>query len=230
MNKRIILISLIFFGCGHPSEKSNEGWKTIEVGDYKFDFPRDFELVEEKGIDSYVGRIQGDSMSFVFDFGYYSNDFGQTRQEYLDKGNWRLFLPSQFMKAGTTYDQTNIPKVDVLSIRPATIRDSTLGKGCDYVAKCKHDNTEFEIAVYIPDEIDQINYTIDTIGNQYRKIVIPKDPQNGTTGIYLRNLKSFNESINGFLALSMATDKLTKQQQETALKIFKTGRQKIETK
>jgi hypothetical protein len=36
--------------------------------------------------------------------------------------------------------------------------------------------------------------------------------------------------MNSFLALSMATDKLTKQQQVTALKIFRTGRQEIEPK
>jgi hypothetical protein len=85
---RLLTISLLFllFGCGQTSDRQ---WKTIEIGDYLFDFPSDFKLVEEKGIDSYVGKIQGDSMWFGFDFGYYSNDFEQTQQEYLDKGDWR---------------------------------------------------------------------------------------------------------------------------------------------
>ena len=130
------------------------------------------------------------------------------------------------MKEGITYDQTNTPKVDVMSIRPATIQDSIIGKGCDYVAKCKHDKTEFDFAIYIPNEIKQTNYSIDTVDNQYRKIVWAKDPQKGTTGIYLRDLNGFNKSINSYLALSMATSKLTSKQQETALKIFKTGRHK----
>lgn len=221
-----ILITILLFGCGQTEKKSDGQWKTIEVGDYLFDFPTDFELVTEKGIDSYVGKIKGDSMWFGFDFGYYSNDFEQTPQEYLDKGHWRLALSHQFMKEVITYDQTNMPKVDVINIRPATIQDSTIGKGCDYIAKCKHDTTEFDFAVYIPDEIKQLNFTIDTVDNQYRKIVLAKDTQNGTTGIYIRDLNSFNESINSYLALSMATSKLTTKQQEIALKIFKTGRHK----
>jgi|SRR5690606_9736023 len=230
--KRLLtfFVIVILFGCGQTEKKSEGQWKTIEVGDYLFDFPSDFELVTEKGIDSYVGKIKGDSIEFGFDFGYYSNDFEQTSQEYLENGFWRNELSYRFMKEGITYDQTNTPKVDVMSIRPATIQDSIIGKGCDYVAKCKHDKTEFDFAIYIPNEIKQTNYSIDTVDNQYRKIVWAKDPQKGTTGIYLRDLNGFNKSINSYLALSMATSKLTSKQQETALKIFKTGRHKSEKK
>ena len=217
---------IILFSCGQTEKKLDGQWKTIEVGDYLFDFPADFELVSEKGIDSYVGKIKGDSMWFGFDFGYYSSDFEQTSQEYLENGFWRMQLPYRFMKEGITYDQTNTPKVDVINIRPATIQDSNIGSGCDYVAKCKHEKTEFDFAVYIPNEIKQTNYLIDTVDNQYRKVVWAKDPKKGTTGIYIRDLNGFNESINSYLALSMATGKLTSKQQETALKIFKTGRHK----
>src|SRR5688572_5076506 len=98
MNRLLVIsIVIILFGCGESSKKLDE-WKTIEVGNYEFDFPPDFELIKEKGIDSYVGKIKGDSMSFGFDFGYYSNDLGQTTQEYLSHGDWRLALPYQFMK------------------------------------------------------------------------------------------------------------------------------------
>lgn len=229
-----ILITILLCGCGQTEKKSDwqkekkpEGqWKTIEVGDYLFDFPGDFELVTEKGIDSYVGKIKGDSMWFGFDFGYYSSDFEQTPQEYLDNGFWRNDLSYRFMKEEITYDQTNTPKVEVMSIRPATIQDSVTGKGCDYVARCKHEKTEFDFAVYIPNEIKQTNCSIDTVDNKYTKIVWAKDPKKGTTGIYLRDLNGFNESINSYLALSMATSNLTSKQQETALKIFKTGRHK----
>jgi len=217
---------IIFFGCRQTEKKPDGQWKIIEVGDYLFDFPADFELVTEKGIDSYVGKIKGDNMLLGFDFGYYSSDFEQTSQEYLENGFWRNELPYRFMKEGITYNQTNTPKVDVISIRPATIQDSIIGSGCDYVAKCKHEKTEFDFAVYIPNEIKQTNYSIDTVDNQYRKIVWAKDPKKGTTGIYIRALNGFNESINNYLALSMATGTLTSKQQETALKIFKTGRHK----
>ena len=221
-----ILVTTFLIGCGQIENKSVEKWKTVEVGDYLFDFPDDFELVTEKGIDSYVGKIKADSMCFGFDFGYYSNDFEQTPQEYLAEGNWRLYLPNQFMKDGITYNQTNTPKVEIIGVRHATLKDSTIGKGCDYVAKCKHNKTVFDYAVYIPTEIKETNYSIDTVDNYYRKIVWAKDPKKGTTGIYLKDLNGFNESINSFLALSMVTINLTSKQQELALKIFRTGRHK----
>ena len=217
---------IALFGCSPTEKKSDGQWKTIEVGDYLFDFPADFELISGKGIDSYVGKIKGDSMWFGFDFGYYSDDFEQTQQEYLESGFWRNELSFRFMKPGITYDRTNMPKVDVLDIRKATAQDSTLGKRFDYVAKCKYDQTEFNFAIHIPKEIKQTNYKIDTVNNQYRKVIWSKNPKEGTTGIYIRDLDSFNKSINGYLALSMATGNLSIKQQEIALNIFKTVRHK----
>lgn len=225
-----LTILLHLLSCGQTHKKRDTPSKTIEVGDYLFEFPPDFELVKEKGIDAYVGKIQGDSMWFSFDFGNYSDQFVETPQEYLDKGHWRLALPYQLMKEGITYDQKNTPKVDVISIRPATIQDSAKGKGCDYIAKCQHEQIEFDYAVYIPNEIKQMDFMIDTVDNQFRKIVLAKDPKKGTTGIYIRHLNSFNESMNSYLALSMATSNLTRQQQEIALRIYKTGRYKNGTK
>lgn len=223
---RILFAMIILSACGHVEKKSPGQWKTIEVGDYLLDFPADFELIPEKGIDSYVGRIKGDSMWFGFDFGYYSNDFEKTPQEYLDDGVWRVDVPNRFMRAGITYDHTNRPKVGILDIRPATRKDSTIGKGCDYIAKCKHDQTVFNYPVYFPDEIKETNYHIDTVDNHYRKMVWSKDPQKWITGIYIRALNGFNESLNSHLALSLSTSKLTASQQELALKIFKTVRSK----
>lgn len=77
---RIQIISIVFLllACRQTFEKTNPKWQTIEVGNYVFDFPSDFKLVEGKGIDSYVGKIQGDSIWFGFNFGYYSSDFEQT--------------------------------------------------------------------------------------------------------------------------------------------------------
>lgn len=227
MNRLLtIIVTLFLFGCGQTEKQFDGQWKTIEVGDYLFDFPADFKLITEKGMDSYVGKIKGDSICFDFDFGYYSSDFEQTPQEYLDNGFWQNGLSNRFLKEGITYDQTNTPVVDVISVRPATLQDSTIGKGCDYVAKCKHNKTEFDFAIFIPTEIKETNYSIDTVDKHYRKIVWAKDPKKGPTGIYLRGLNSFNESINSYLALSMVTESLTIKQQELVLRIFKTGRDK----
>lgn len=212
---------VLLIGCGDQAN-----WETIEIGKYEFDFPPGFELVEERGIDSYVGRVVSDSMSFGFDYGYYSSDFAQTPDEYLEEGDWRYTLWYRFAKSGITYDATNTPGVEIIDIRPATNQDSAIGKGCDYVARCKYDTTEYDYPVYIPNGIKQLNFEIDTFGIQYRKIVIAQDPEHGITGIYLRDLNGYNQSMNSYLALSMATGNLTKQQQEIALKIFRSGRLK----
>jgi len=221
-----IVVILTLFSCEQTSKTATDGWETIVIGDYVFDFPPDFKLVEEQGIDSYVGEIQGDSIRFGFDFGYYLSDFGQTTEEYLKDGFWKQHLPHRFMREGTTYDRINTPKVEILNIRTATIQDSIIGKGCDYVAKCKHVKTKFDFPIYIPEEIKQVYYAIDTIENQHRKMVWAKDPKKGRTGIYLKDLYTYNKSLNSSLALSMSTGSLTKEQQELVLKIFKTGRKK----
>ncbi len=158
--KNLVLISILFLllTCGVSSKNQFGPWKTIEVGRYIFDFPAGFELKKGKGIDSYVGKIQDDSISFSFDYGYYSNDFELLSEEYQNE--FKMF------------------------------------------------------------------FIVDTVENQYRKIVYGNNPEKEITGIYLRDLESFNKSINSYLALSMETDKITKQQQEIVLKIFRTGRLK----
>lgn len=227
MKIRLTLISLLLvYGCVGVEKKSSPDWKTIEVGDYLLDFPEDFTLEPEQGEDSYVGKITGDSIEFFFDFGYYSSTLGETLEEYLKDGSWQMHLSFRFMKPDITYGPNNFPKVDILEIRPATLQDSTVGGGCDYIAKCKHEQTEFEYPVYIPREIKEINYEIDTVDNLYRKIVWSKDPQKEITGIYVRELDQPDTVMNSHKALSMATSNLTAKQQEISLKIFKTVRHK----
>jgi len=46
--------------------------KSIEIGDYEFQVPSRFMLVEGQGIDSYIGQLRGAGIELSFDFGYYS--------------------------------------------------------------------------------------------------------------------------------------------------------------
>lgn len=214
-----ILVLLILFSCEQTSKKLDGQLKTIEVGDYLFDFPQDYKLIKEKGIDSYVGKIKGENMCFQFDFGFYSSHFEQTIEEYLKDGNWRAFVSFQFMKDNVTYDDTNMPKVEIINIQPANAKNNFGQKQCDFVAECKYDNKNFTYPLSIPDDIKKQNFEIDTIENVYRKIVFSNNAKKGITGIYLAEL-------NGDKALSLSTSDLTKEQQKIALKIFKTGRRK----
>jgi hypothetical protein len=110
-----------------------------------------------------------------------------------------------------------------------TIRTVLLAKGVTILQSASTTLWNFNFPVYIPDDIKQQNFKIDTVDGQYRKIVYSKDPKKGTTGIYIKDIRVVEQSLAD-LALSMATSNLTQQQQETALKIFETGRHRIQVK
>lgn len=227
--KSLIFILFLFTLLGCSSE--HERIKEIEIGEFIFDFPYSFVLKEEQGIDSYVGKISNDSMSISFDYGYYSNKLVQTSEEYLNNKRWLLDTKYQFLKPGITYDNHNMPKVDLLSVRkPDNVNDTSFCKDCDYVALCKHDDKEFNWPIYLPEEIKQHIVKIDSINGIYRRIVIAKNPLKGLTGIYIRSLSNFNESMNNYLALTMSTSRLTKSQQEFVIKSFESGRIKVNNK
>lgn len=221
----VATLAIIFLlGC-NATNQSAEDWKSITIGYNVFDFPGDFELITEKGIDSYVGKIKNDSMQFTFDFGMYTNSLEKSPEEYLQNGSWREDLSLRFMEDGVTYNQNTLPKVKVLLIRPATLKDSLLGKGCDYVANCQHAATQFNHPIYLPNEIKQLNFLIDTVDHHYKKVVWTKAPIKGAASIYLKKLNSDNLNAQS-LALSMYSSSLTAKQQEMALKIFKSVRVK----
>ncbi len=225
MNRRLIIAPCLCFTLGFvPVSQSYIKWKSIEVGDYVLDFPPDFNLTPMNGFDSYVGKIDGDSLHLKFDFGYYSPSFGQTPQEYLERGFWRMETGYRFMKRWKKYSDSNWPKVEVLSIRPATREDSVLGSGCDYVARCLHEKKKFDHAIYLPDEVKNYDFIVDSTGGFYRKIVLAKKPREGATGLYIRELTQSNKLINSYLALSVFATNLTSPQQELVKEIYKTAR------
>lgn len=83
-----LVFLLILTGCENSSINRNEnssdidGKNTnenvsndvipIEIGDYVFEFPSEFELIEEQGIDSYIGKLVGSEITLSFDFGWYT--------------------------------------------------------------------------------------------------------------------------------------------------------------
>lgn len=217
---------LLFIAVVSSSCTKKDSWKTIEIGDYLFDFPADFELKKERGIDSYVGKINGDSISFGFDFGYFSDDFGETEEEFIENKNWRYDAAYQFMKPGITYDNNNSPKIEVIGTRKVIDSDSMLKKGIDYIGYCKYDTLTFIHPITIPDEIKKWDFKIDTINNLYRRMVLPKDSVKGFVGVYLHEVNGFDESKNNYLSISIGAYCLTMAQQELVIKILKTGRHK----
>jgi hypothetical protein len=195
-------------------------WVTIEIGEYVFDFPQGFKLVKEQGIDSYIGRVEDDEMSFRFDLGLWTNTLADLPAEYLEKGEWKYdFLAYEFHKHNAAIKEEDMKRVEVLNIRPATKKDKRLESYVDYIAKCKLDSIVIDYTIYLPPEIKNVNFIVDTIDNHYRKIIYSKIPEEEYTGIFIRKL-------NDIGGLEMRTRKINSQQQKIALKILKSVRLK----
>ncbi len=213
----LIFLAFLFVSCTDKTKL-----KTITIGEYSFDFPNDFKQVEEQGIDSYIGKVKGDSIELGFDYGYYSDRLVETEQEYIEKKIWLQYAGYQFMKPGITYDNNNYPKIEFLGLRQTTNGDTAKFKNADFIAKCKHDSILFDYPITLPAKTKQHIVKIDTIQNHLRRIIIAKNSLNGLTGIFLMKLNNYNQSMNSSTALSMATSGLTKKQQDSVLKIFST--------
>lgn len=59
----ILILFSILFSC-------NENLNTIKIGEFTFQFPNDFKLINEQGIDSYNGKVSNGKIRFQFDYGY----------------------------------------------------------------------------------------------------------------------------------------------------------------
>lgn len=153
-----ILALLLLASCYQNRNVNDEGLKTIEIGCYLFDFPADFQLVREQGIDSYVGKIVGDSLTFRFGYGYYSDSFIESTQEYLQQGHWKMLAAHQVMEPNVTYDKNNFPKIEVLNIETINPNDSAYAKGVDFMATCRYAEEEFEFPIYLPEETKSISF------------------------------------------------------------------------
>lgn len=212
-----LLFSVLIYACQGNKQKGR-----IVIAEYTFNFPRDFELVEGKGIDSYVGKIKSGNVWLGFDYGYYSDPLVETPQEYLEKGYWKMDAYSWFVKPQGSYTPEMVRKIQLLGTKPLqTKADSSRFKGADLIAECRLDTSRFDFGITFSDKTKAHNFLVDTINGHYRKIVVAKDPNTGITGIFIKDLKGFNQSINAFTALSMATNGLTKKLQDSIIDVFR---------
>ncbi len=218
-----LIIPLIILSLISCNSKNRNG-DYISIDEYSFAFPNDFKLTERNGIDSYVGNISNDSIRLSFDYGYYSNSLIETEKEFLESNTWRHEPSYQFMEPGKSYTDENMPKVEIIDIQKPNLKELQLNPNTDFVASCQYKDSVFTYPFSIPDKIKSVEIIEDTVFNYYRKIVIAKNPKSGMTGIYMRNLNSYSESINSYLSLSMVTNNLTSEEQIEIVKIFESIR------
>jgi hypothetical protein len=217
----LFVVTAFFSACS----QNNTGINEVAIGPYIFDFPASYYVKPARGVDSQVGVITNDTLQVHFDYGYYTNALPLPFDEFYEKGFWKSNLTIPFMEPGITYDSRNMPEVEILNVLTFEKNDSNREiSENQMLVYCTHEAEFAEQMVYIPDETMNHDFLIDSIDNHYRKIVIAKDPTEGTTGIYLKDLDGYSEGINSFLALGLSISGITKQDQEKLVAVFKTGR------
>jgi len=86
--KKLLIFSLLVLSlscektCDVKCQINKEDWKEIDLGVFKINTPTDFKYLPVKGIDSYVGQISNSEMTFIFDYGRYSETGPRT---YIDR-------------------------------------------------------------------------------------------------------------------------------------------------
>lgn len=72
----IILIGLLFTNCSTDDNEnynpSEEFPQTIKARTFEMNTPKGWELIEDQGIDTYIGRIKNEDRTVFFDQGYLS--------------------------------------------------------------------------------------------------------------------------------------------------------------
>ncbi|WP_295791540.1 hypothetical protein [Mucilaginibacter sp.] len=223
--KRFCFFILVSFTTACNNPKGN--WKTIELGRYLLDVPQDFQVKLQNGIDSQGGLITNGIVKLNTDFGNYADTLVQTPKEYLNQRGFVDDARGQFMRSGITYDANNSPKIDVVSIRPSTKKDSDkIGffSGSDYIAACKHDGKMFNWPIRLPENIKRHTIKIDTFNHLYGRMEVPKQGYTGETAIYMRDKRSFNINRSAYYGIVVGANSLTAKQQALVLKIFETLR------
>lgn len=80
----IILVSILIVSCGQKKK-----YKTIDFGDFEITVPDQWNKLEFKGIDSYVGGIiTPEKDSLIFDIGFYAGDASNDFPLVFDKNSY----------------------------------------------------------------------------------------------------------------------------------------------
>ena len=205
---QILIIILILTSC-NTNYNLDKSKNEIGIGEYIFQFPDNFKLINVKGIDSNVGKISNDTIEFQFEYGYYSNALDKSIAEYLseDVWKWNALGRNNILPEGelTVYSsEINLLKYESID---------SINYNLFYLYK--KDTIEYNLS--IPKEIRNTKIEIDTVGNVVFKFVKSKE----YVGMYVKNLNSFNKSLNAFKSLSIIVEKPSKKETEKIVEIFK---------
>jgi cytochrome c2 len=73
----IIVIVILTFSCKNTSD----AWQTLDFGTFQLQTPKGWSIIEEQGIDSYVGGLTNCKDTLSFDYGWYTAEIDETEHE-----------------------------------------------------------------------------------------------------------------------------------------------------
>lgn len=213
INLIIILTYLAICSCSdqQPTEKDVN---IIEVGDYSFEFPNDFEKFAKEGIDSRVGYISNGQVQFQYDFGYYSNSLTKSIEEYFAEDFWKWNALYSIGVVGRRDPQSFAARTEFIGYSEL---DSS-----HYQLKFVYEGDTVLYTADVPLQISQSHIEHDTINNVAFKYVDGPEYK----GLYAVDLDSYNQSLNSYLSLSIYVDSVSDQKTKEVMKILRSCKHK----
>lgn len=188
--KSIFILIFVFASC----DRSNDGKKTLDFGQFTIEVPATWSKVKLRGIDSFAGLIAIDETDTLnFDLGWYSNSL-------IESPPYRIYGTDEGSEVYLINENKSTPDSVVYEFAGMMI-DVNLFKFMK------------DTAIY------------STIDNREAKIVMPKKPGTGTTGVYFDSLWTAGSDNDRF---QMNAKNLKPENEQLFLEAIKTIRFKNE--
>jgi hypothetical protein len=228
-----LLIGLLLLAYAIDSD-----WKLMDLGRFSLEVPDNWEYKPAAGIDSFVGSIIGPNVDLEFDCSRsgYVNPLIETPEEYAASASRHFSIV--FMKPGVVYTSGDVAaqkKLQEKSVRKrdrAKVRveaaivpekkiykpsaeDLKKYKDADFMVELRHKDSVVVMPITLSPEHKKHHISVDTVQNVLVKLIWPKTPGDGMTGVYMRQ-------IGGRSDLNIVGNNLNLIDQEIALKAFRT--------
>jgi hypothetical protein len=196
----VVVIPLVM-GC----TSMIDGWKELDLSLFKVSIPSGWKYVKEQGGDSFVGIIKTAKSELSFDCSNqgFANRLIKSEKEYLRDEDWTDQV--DFEPDSNTKSKIYKPTSFQIKKYPQA----------DYIAELIYKGEKKIVLIQLPVEIRRQHIKLDTTSKYYIKTIWPKVAGKGMTGVYIHSRSS---SFN----FQMAGENLSAQDQECALKAFKT--------
>jgi len=211
MKTALICAILAFLLVSCTSQKNTtSATHEIEIGEYVFQFPKDFQLIKERGVDSHVGKVSNGKIEFNFDYGYYSNKLDKSIEDYFSSESckWNALGANGLLSNGDVTGFIN--KVNLCNYQTIDSVHYT------FYYLCGQDTIAHDVV--LPEKYRSTIIEKDTVENAVYKWVNASD----YIGLYAYDMGAFNKSIRSYLALLITSKNVSPKERQLGMKILRT--------